>query len=363
MTTTEPLEDDVISPEDIAAMQAARPQFGPLSRQSIGAMTATRPTMPGRSITGMPPLTAPPKRSITGQPPIVTMPPPEMPPMPTSAKTQPNVAEDVLAGNVKPPEWSDYKPQHTSLGRKILAGMVGGLAGMNNPQLGVQTTRSIAYGPQYGKYLSDRQQFEDLLGVGKAGEPGRAQEAALEREEAREADTDRRAGQAEKDRIAENDKRAQQEADKLNQTIAAQNQRQQNELEGSDARQQREIADQDKRETQREADDDRREAEREKNAKGKETADKTATEKNKIISDEQGAFKAMQTDVTNKKLQANSPDFYKRYVQIKGATAAKMTDIGQTPYLDPDTWNAYLMANGQDANKAAAAAAQAGFKP
>lgn len=363
MATDTPFEDDVISPEDIAAMQAAHPQFGPLSRQGIGAMTAARPTAPTRSITGMAPLTAPPKRSITGQPPIVNVPTPEMAPMPVSAKTGPNAAEDVLAGDVKPPEWQDYKPKHTSLGRKILAGLVGGLAGMSNPQLGMQTTRSVAYGPQYGKYLSDRQEFNDLLGVGKAGEPGRAQEAALEREEAREADTDRRANQAEKDRIAENDKRAQESADKLDKTLKAQEQRQESEQEGADTRQERELADQDKRETQREADEDRREAARQKTAKDKDTADKTATEKNKIISDEQTAFKAMQADVTNKKLKADSPDFYKRYVQIKGATAAKMTDIGQTPYLDPDTWNAYLMVNGQDVNKAALAAAQAGFKP
>lgn len=94
---------------------------------------------------------------------------------------------------------------------------------------------------------------------------------------------------------------------------------------------------------------------------GKQKQDKVDQQKNKIISDEQTAFKAMQNDVTNKKLKQNSPDFAKRYVQIKGATAQKMKNLGQRPTLDQQTWGMYLLANGNDAKKAADQAAADGY--
>ena len=144
-----------------------------------------RPTLP--SITGAPPVGTQPRPSITGAPAM----PPEAPPdvlgdVPgrVAAPTGPNVAHDVLAGNVTPPEWKDYKPPHVGVGRRILGAVVGGLQGLNDPRAGAQTARSIVFGPQLEKYNEDQQQYKDLLGQGELGEKYGEAQARLEHEQA-----------------------------------------------------------------------------------------------------------------------------------------------------------------------------------
>jgi hypothetical protein len=126
----------------------------------------------GKSVAGGPAINAPPPPSVAGMAPIVNTPPPETLAQPASvlpgaAPTGPNLAKDVLAGNVPPPQWRDYRPGHVSIGRKILAASLGGLAGLHDPNLGAETTRSIAYGPQMREFAGDTQQFKDVLGAGE----------------------------------------------------------------------------------------------------------------------------------------------------------------------------------------------------
>lgn len=122
------------------------------------------------------PVTAAPK-SIAGNDPASVIPPPSVtaPPkqpldMPTSAPGGPNLASDVLAGNVAPPQWKDYRPQHISLGRKIAAYGIGSLAGMRNPELGAEAARSIAYGPQLDQFNDATKQYKGALDQGEQGQ-------------------------------------------------------------------------------------------------------------------------------------------------------------------------------------------------
>lgn len=150
-----------------------------------------------KSVSGAPPATAPPAVSITGGvAPVPLEPPPDtlaagnalgtVPGGPSAAATGPNLPQDILAGNVQQPQWKDYKPAHVSLGRKILALAAGGLTGMQDPKLGAQMTRSIAYGPQLEKMGEDTEEYKGALGQGELGEKQQAQERATEKEKSEE---------------------------------------------------------------------------------------------------------------------------------------------------------------------------------
>lgn len=203
-------EDAEELPPEIAARLAPSVAGNPYAAIAAAA-TASKPQP--KSIAGPPP--APPAASVTDMPrrpldapanvPRGTLDASSMPPtggpldMPATAPSMPgvsggrtpgpNLSQDVLSGNVAPPNFRDYRPAHVGLGKTILASALGGLAGMKDPNLGAETYRSIAYGPQERQFEGDTEQYKGALEQGKLGE---AQQAAAEKEKHDEAtDTER----------------------------------------------------------------------------------------------------------------------------------------------------------------------------
>lgn len=107
-------------------------------RRQLAMAAATPPTFPGAAYGSVPP-----------SPPPSVAPPPMGTPnlgqtsMPPVSSIGPDLGKDVLAGNVAPPRYSDYKPQESTKDH-VLRAIFAGMAGFRDPSIGEQ----IATEPQ-----------------------------------------------------------------------------------------------------------------------------------------------------------------------------------------------------------------------
>lgn len=94
--------------------------------------------------------------------------------------TGPNLAEDVYAGRVAPPTESEYAPVKPSLKRIALGGLLGGVAGIHNPQFGAEVGSEFIGAPaaQREKNIaSDTKEYNAALTQGRQASQDQLEQA------------------------------------------------------------------------------------------------------------------------------------------------------------------------------------------